>query len=163
MPNVLAHGLTSATAAMKALPDVLLEPTVLLSAALAYAVAVIWSGVDEYLGQRKQMLVAMQRFGEAFVHEFERPLIQYGDTRRPIQSRLRANVHRGTLEILLAPTRGRRYPNLSDHRKNVEYDVARVLQRVRDPSFVGGSLYAQGEWVVVRFVGSDLSRQVGAR
>jgi hypothetical protein len=137
---------------MKGLPELLLEPTVLLSAALAYAVAVIWSGVDEFVAQRKQMLAAMQRFGEAFVREFERPLIQYGDTTRPIQSQLRVNVHRGTLEILIAPARGRRYPNLSDHRRNVEYDVARVLQRLRNHPFVSGPLYAQGDWVVVPFV-----------
>jgi hypothetical protein len=53
--------------------------------------------------------------------------------------------------VLLAPRDGRRYPNLADHRKNVEYDVTRVLQLMKDPPFVQGEMYTQGRWVVVPF------------
>jgi hypothetical protein len=45
---------------------------------------------------------------------------------RPVRSRLRCGARLGRFDILLAPGEGRRYPNLSDHKKNVEYDVARV-------------------------------------
>jgi hypothetical protein len=135
----------------------------LLWAALALAIALTWSSLDEYLADRHGMLAAMHRFGEAFVREFERPLLQHDDSARPIRSRLRANPRTRRLEILIAPGGRRRYPNLSDHTKNVEYDVARVLQRVRDRAFVGGPLYADGQWVVVPFEFQVPSRQAGAK
>jgi hypothetical protein len=109
------------------------------------------------------MLEAMHHFGESFIREFERPLIEQDDARGPIESRLRASAHRRRLEILLAPRGGKRYPNLSDHRKNVEYDVTRVLQRLRDQPFVCSPLYAQGRWVVVPFQFQVSSRQAGGR
>ena len=68
-----------------------------------------------------------------------------------MRSRLRLSPARARLKILLAPGQGRRYPNLSDHRKNVEYDVVRVLGLLADDSFVRDSLYTQAEWVVVPF------------
>ena len=85
-----------------------------------------------------------------FVSEFERPLIQQ-PAERPVRSRLRLSPARAKLEILLAPGQGRRYPNLSDHRKNVEYDVVRILRLLADDSFVSGPLYTQAGWVVVPF------------
>ena len=48
-------------------------------------------------------------------------------TIRPVRSALRCNVRRSRFDVLLAPGQGRRYPNLMDHKKNVEYDVARVM------------------------------------
>jgi hypothetical protein len=140
-----------------------LDSRLALWAALALAIALTWSSLDEYLADRNGMLAAMHRFGEAFVREFERPLLQHDDPSRPIRSRLRANPRARRLEILIAPGGRRRYPNLSDHQKNVEYDVARVLQRVRDRAFVGGPLYADGQWVVVPFEFQVLSRQAGGR
>jgi hypothetical protein len=119
--------------------------------ALAIAFALVWSGVDDYIADRQRMLDAMRRFGETFVREFERPLMQPDDRERPIRSRLRASVHRRRLDILLAPGRGRRYPNLSDHRRNVDYDVRRVLQQLRDRPFTCGPLCTRGQWVVVPF------------
>ena len=68
-----------------------------------------------------------------------------------MKSRLRLSPRRARFDILLAPGEGRRYPNLSDHRKNVEYDVARVLHVLGDESFVCGPLSVQAEWVVVPF------------
>jgi hypothetical protein len=131
--------------------------------ALVIALAFAWSSVDDYFSRRQQMLDAMRRFGEIFIREFERPLIQPDDPERPIRSRLRASVHRRRLEILLAPTHGRRYPNLSDHKKNVDYDVTRVLQRLRDQTFVRSPLYAQDQWVVVPFQFQVNSKQAGDR
>ena len=49
-----------------------------------------------------------------------------------------AALHASRLDILLAPGAGRRYPNLSDHRSNVEYDVQRVLTLLKDEPFVAG-------------------------
>ena len=132
-------------------------------AALVVVLALTWSSVDDYMIRRRRMLDAMRRFGAIFVGEFERPLVQPDDPERPIRSRLRASVRNRRLEILLAPRRGRRYPNLSDHRKNVEYDVTRVLQRLRDQTFVCGPAYAQDEWVVVPFRFRGDSQQAGAK
>ena len=138
-----------------------LDSTFVLWTAFVILIALAWSGVNEYVSDRQRMLDAMRRFGETFIREFERPLIQQDDPERPIQSRLRTNAYRRQLEILFAPEGGRRYPNLSDHKKNVEYDVTRVLQRLRDQPFVRSPLYAQGDWVVVPFQFQVSSKQAG--
>jgi len=109
-----------------------------------------WRVLDGYAGRRRHVLVVMSHFAYRFVREFERPLVQR-PTESPLRSRLRLSPARARLKILLAPGQGRRYPNLSDHRKNVEYDVVRVLQSLADDSFVPDSLYSQAEWVVVSF------------
>jgi hypothetical protein len=140
-----------------------LDSTFVVWIALVIAIALASSGVDEYATDRQRMLEAMHRFGESFIREFERPLIEQDDARGPIESRLRPSAHRRRLEILLAPRSGKRYPNLSDHRKNVEYDVTRVLQRLRDQPFVCSPLYAQGRWVVVPFQFQVSATQAGDR
>ena len=131
--------------------------------AFVIALAFGWSSVDDYFTRRQRMLDAMRRFGEIFIREFERPLTQPDDPERPIRSRLRASVHRQRLEILLAPRQGRRYPNLTDHKKNVDYDVTRVLDRLRDQTFVCGPPYAQDQWVVVPFQFRVNPKQAGAK
>jgi hypothetical protein len=68
-----------------------------------------------------------------------------------VRSDLRFGARRGRFSILLAPGEGRRYPNLSDHKKNVEYDVARVVRVLADDSFVSGAPYAKAGWIVVPF------------
>jgi hypothetical protein len=109
-----------------------------------------WRVLDGYAGRRKHVLVVMNHFAYRFISEFERPLVQL-PSEPPLRSRLRLSPARARLKILLAPGQGRRYPNLSDHRKNVEYDVVRVLQSLADDSFVPDSLYPQAGWVVVSF------------
>ena len=114
-------------------------------------------------GNRRQVIVSMmQQFGERFIREFERPLIQPGCGERPVESRLRVIPRRQRLEILLAPAGRRRYPNLSDHRRNVKYDVERVLRLLRDERFAGGQLSAHGRWVVVACRFKIDSEQEGA-
>jgi hypothetical protein len=162
VPAVVVRGLGAAFAAC-ARAIALLDSTFVSVVALVIALALVWSGVDDYITDRQRMLDAMRRFGETFVREFERPLMQPDDRERPIHSRLRASVHRRRLEILLAPRHGRRYPNLSDHRRNVDYDVRRVLHRLRDQPFVCGPLYARGPWVVVPFQFQVNSKQAGGR
>lgn len=129
----------------------LAESNAVLWGLLVLLVAFVVHSADQYLRERKAMLVAMRRFATAFVREFEKPLIDPGAAERPIRSQVRCTPHRARLEVLLAPNGRRRYPNLADHRTNVEYDVARVLRTVSDRSFLIGPPYAQGRWVVVPF------------
>jgi hypothetical protein len=120
---------------------------------LSAAIAVPWFGwriVDAHLIRRRTTSIVMRHFAERFVREFERPLVWY-DAGRPVRTRVRFSARRGRLDILLAPGTGRRYPNLSDHKKNVEYDVARVVRALADESFTCGPLSTQAGWVVVPF------------
>jgi hypothetical protein len=121
---------------------------------LSAAVVVLWLGwliVDDYLDRRKTASMVVRYFVRRFVDEFERPLVRYDIDERPVRSRLRWGARRGRFDILLAPGVGRIYPNLSDHKKNLEYDVARVMHKLGDDSFVSGALYTQAEWIVVPF------------
>jgi hypothetical protein len=93
----------------------------------------------------------MKVFGDRFISEFERPLFRRCADEPSLRSRLRFAPRRQTVEVLLAPADGRTYPNLSDHRKNVEYDVERVLRLLRNATFKTGPLYAEGPWVVIPF------------
>src|SRR5580765_1736170 len=129
---------------------------------LAAAAVRVWWGVclvtaivlacwiAAYSRGRSAALTAMTVFGERFVREFERPLMRRGSSDRGVHSQLRLKPCRKRLEILLAPQQGRTYPNLSDHRRNVEYDVGRVLRLLNDERFVGERLSGRGRWVIVR-------------
>jgi hypothetical protein len=130
---------------------------------LGTAVAVPWFGLqilNGYATRRKTASVLVQHFANRFIAEFERPLVGCDDRERPLKTRVR-KARRGRFDILLAPGQGRRYPNLTDHKKNVEYDVGRVLSALDDPTFVNGALYTQAEWVVVPFQPATGSRQSG--
>jgi hypothetical protein len=121
------------------------SPLVLWSA-LVLAVAMIASGVRDYVRART---AALKQFGERFVQEFDRPLVRSRTFEPAVEARLRVRPHRARVEVFLAPRAGRPYPNLVDHRQNVEYDVERVLRVLEDQRFVHGPLYAQGRWVVL--------------
>jgi len=119
---------------------------------LGATVVVLWLGwwnVDDYLDRRKTASIIVRCFVDRFVDEFERPLVRYDVGKRAVRSRLRRGARLRRFDILLAPGEGRHYPNLSDHKKNVEYDVARVMRALGDESFVSGALYTQAEWIVV--------------
>ena len=121
---------------------------------LGVAMVVPWFGwriVDDHLARKRMAAIVVRDFASRFVDEFERPLVQTRVADRPVRSRLRTGVRRGRFDILLAPGTGRRYPNLSDHRRNVEYDVARVMQVLADDVFVRGPLSTHAGWVVVPF------------
>jgi hypothetical protein len=126
------------------------EFTMLLLCAAMVVPWFAWRIVDGYLARRKTASIVQHYFVRRFVDEFERPLVRY-DGERPLRSRLRFGVRRGRFKILLAPGEGRRYPNLSDHKKNVEYDVARVMSVLADDSFVSGAPYTKAGWIVVPF------------
>jgi hypothetical protein len=92
----------------------------------------------------------MRVYGERFVSEFERPLFHRTEA-SPIKWRLRFAPGRRRMEVLLAPVDGRSYPNLFDHKKNVEYDVDRVRRILRDEPFFDDPPYGEGPWVVIPF------------
>lgn len=121
---------------------------------LGAAMVVPWFGwriLDDHLVRRKTTAIVMRHFAHRFVDEFERPLIHCHAAERPVRSALRCSVRRGRFDVLLAPGEGHRYPNLLDHKKNVEYDVSRVMEALADDAFVSGPLYMQAGWVVVPF------------
>ena len=110
-----------------------------------------WVATGKYIGERRASLDMMRGFGDRFISEFERPLFRRRAADPAVKSRLRFAPARHRLEVLLAPAAGRTYPNLFDHRKNVEYDVERVLRLLRNEPFIHGALYAEGPWVVIPF------------
>ncbi len=127
-----------------------MDATFVLWVLLALLVVFAIRDVEDYVSDRRAMQQLLTRFGERFVQEFDRPL-RSNPSDRAIDCELRLSPGRSRIEVLLAPRDGRRYPNLADHRKNVEYDISRVLELMKHPPFVQGPLYAQGRWVVVPF------------
>jgi hypothetical protein len=132
--------------------------------ALLAAVALAWSLAGRHAAERRVIVAIMRGFGDRFVDEFERPLFRTRAVEPALDSRLRFAPYRRRLEVLLAPTSGHTYPNLSDHRKNVEYDVERVLTLLNDAQFVNEPLYTEGRWVVIPLrVNRHDMQQGGAR
>ena len=97
----------------------------------------------------------LQRAGDEFVNAFARPLVDPMSAGPPIETRIRFVRRKQQLEISIAPGPGRRYPNLVDHKRNVEYDVSRVVGLLGHGLVVSDRLRAAGKWVVVpiRFAG----------
>ena len=105
----------------------------------------------KHFDRRCAMLDSMSVFAAAFVSEFARPLPRQRGSDQPIKARLKCAPYRARLNILLAPNKGHSYPNLSDHKKNLEYDIERVLRIVPHQPFVRGEPYSRGDWVVIPF------------
>jgi hypothetical protein len=121
---------------------------------------VAWPVVKKHFDKRCAMLDSMSRFGAVFVREFAQPLPRQHAADRPIKARLQCAPYRARLEILLAPNKGHSYPNLSDHKKNLEYDIERILRLVPDQPFVRGEPYSRGDWVVIPFqVPADVTQE----
>ena len=143
---------------------------VILWIGLAAAIALIASALHDLARERSATL---QRFGERFVREFDRPLVRVRPAEPVVEARLRVRPHRRQVEVMLAPRGGRPYPNLVDHRQNVEYDVERVLHVLHakgpaaagpsDQRFVHGPLYTQGRWFVVPLQLHVKPKQAGSR
>ena len=133
---------------------------VVLWVGLALAIALIASGLRDYVSDRAAPL---RRFGERFIHEFARPLVRVHPSEPVVDAQLRVRPLRSQVEVLLAPHGGRNYPNLVDHKQNVEYDVERVLRVLEDQRFAHGPLYAQGRWVVVPLHLQVNPKEAGAR
>ena len=124
-------------------------------------IAIATHSADQYFRDREQVLKAMKQFSRKFVREFEQPLVAGNLSATPIRSRLRFAPHASRLEILIAPGAGHRYPNLLDHRNNVEYDLKRVANVLRDEPFVNGRPYMDGPWVVLPFQLKSAMTQAG--
>jgi hypothetical protein len=118
---------------------------------ITFTAVVGWISTRRYLDRRQLLMAYMTAFGQGFVNEFARPLCRNRPAGVVITSRMRFVPRRRRLEILLAPAAGRTYPNLSDHRMNVEYDVERIVTILDDRRFVNAPLYSDGEWVVIPF------------
>ena len=145
-----AHSIAATLAASARTIDQL-DSTFVLWAFLVLLITIAVRETGDYVSDRRVLLNLMASFGERFVHEFDRPLVRSRPSDRVVDSQLRFDTSRSKVEVLLAPRDGRSYPNLTDHRKNVEYDVVRVLRLMKDPPFIPGVMYAQGRWVVVPF------------
>jgi len=189
----LFAGWHACTTVDEALPDVTIEPAAQVRAspvvaiappsrpvATTWATVVVWGPaalwstivvalaltcwlVDEYLAGRRDTLRAMKVYADRFVEEFERPLKQPHLARRPIQSRVRFKPGRARFDVLLAPDAGLRYPNLTDHKANVTYDVVRIQRALSEHAFVSSRPYARGQWVVVPFRFRVQTREAGGR
>ena len=92
---------------------------------------------------------ALQRAGEEFLAAFATPLIDPTSPVPPVAAELRFIRRKRRLEVRIAPSGGRRYPNLSDHKENVVYDVNRVIRIIGAHRVVCDRLHADGKWVVV--------------
>ena len=101
----------------------------------------------------------MQNAGAVFVHAFARPLVDLSPGAPAVRSRLRFVPRKQQLEISLAPGPGRRYPNLVDHKSNVEYDVTRVMRILGGRFVVSDRLRTAGKWVVVPIRLADVKQQ----
>ncbi len=120
--------------------------------AVLCAVAVaVWVVFARWYAKRTRVIArTLETFGTSFIQEFERPLLEERDARPPaLRAQLSLRPRRRSLDVLLAPNQGRSYPNLADHRANVEYDVQRVMLIVDDRRFVCGLPETRGEWVRV--------------
>ena len=105
---------------------------------------------------------SVRRAGERFVNAFAQPLVDVASGFPPIETRLRFVRRKRQLQISIAPGRGRRYPNLADHKRNVEYDVNRVIRVLGNRYVVSDRLRAAGKWVVVTIGPAD-AKQAGAK
>ena len=127
------------------------DPSILLGAGAAFVALVLfaWRATYTHVKRKRATAPLMQSFAERFISEFERPLWQPGSAERPLQARMRLVLRQRRVDILLAPNGGRSYPNLTDHGRNLRYDVVRVVRLIADSRFTTGDVYARGRWVVV--------------
>jgi hypothetical protein len=127
--------------------DRMLTSVPFAAAIVAVVLIVLFSAVAGLLTPRP-IPPSVRRAGENFVTVFAQPLIDPSSGAPPIQARLQFVRRTQQLEIFIAPGPGHRYPNLADHKMNVEYDVDRVM-RVLGNCVVSKPPRADGKWVVV--------------
>ena len=137
--------------------------TVVLVGAAVFAGLYFIRFVSRYARDRRERRRTLRRFGLAFVREFGRPWHEFRGSGPAPRARLRVRPGRSHVEVLLAPTGGTSYPNLADHRGNVEYDVARVIAALGRESFVSRRPYAEGQWVVLPFEFMGSAKQESVR
>ena len=118
---------------------------------LFFATVFAWLWIQDYLDGWHARACLLEHFGRSFIREFERPLRQQPGGKAAVQSQLRLLPRRNRLEVLLAPQQGWHYPNLADHRRNVEYDIERIIMLLGMRRMACGPLAARGPWVVIPF------------
>jgi hypothetical protein len=128
-----------------------------------FMILLSWSALDTYVEKTRPIPEAIRRAGERFIAFFAHPLSQPLSTQPPIRSRLRFVRQHEQLHVLIAPGAGRRYPNLSDHRRNVEYDVNRVLQALDNHLVIDDRLRAEGQWVVIPLRLNSINKEAGGK
>jgi hypothetical protein len=116
----------------------------------AFLMMLPWWLLDEYVRRTRPVRALLRFHAERFIDAFARPLLSRASGLPPISTQLRFLLTRQEVEILIAPVAGRRYPNLFDHKLNVEYDVRRVLSQLDDRLVVTRPLRVKGRWVVIR-------------
>ena len=122
-------------------------PEIPYIAPIGAAILLIMLSVATGSMARRPIPLAARRAGENFLAVFARPLVDPSKA-PPIQTRLRFLRRKQQLQIFIAPGPGHRYPNLADHKKNVEYDIDRVM-RVLGNYVLSRPPRAAGKWVVI--------------
>jgi hypothetical protein len=116
---------------------------------IAWITLLAWLLTEAYFFGAQAIPAELRSYGDRFVQAFGRSLIHQRSDAPPIKARLRFVPRSQVLEILIAPNEGRSYPNLTDHRSNLEYDIDRVLALMGRQHRVAGRLYAEGKWIVI--------------
>ena len=159
--NALASPFVPAAAAPPPAPHYDVAFAVKFGAGVSLMLLMI-SAIASYAAGARPIPPVMQRAGEDFLTAFAMPLVDPTSAVPPITGRLRFVHRQQQLEIGIAPNGGRRYPNLSDHRKNVVYDVQRVIGVMGAHRIVCDRLRAEGQWVVVS-IRLKQPKQAGAK
>jgi len=110
-----------------------------------------WAAFKTVADRSDAVARTLETFAADFIREFERPLIDERARQSALHSEISISPRTRSMEVLLAPAGGRRYPNLEDHRSNVEYDIRRVLTLLDDRRFSCGPIRSQGPWVAFPF------------
>ena len=118
---------------------------------LAMTPVMTWAVFKTAASRSDTVARTLETFGADFIREFERPLIDERACQPALYSEISVSPRTRSMEVLLAPTGGRRYPNLEDHLINVEYDIRRVLTLLDDRRFSCGPIRSQGPWVAFPF------------
>ena len=110
-----------------------------------------WILFQRNTGRTKMVGQTLETFAIDFIREFERPLLDVRSHQPALHSEVTLSPRSRSMEVRLAPAGGRRYPNLADHRANVDYDIHRVLTLLDDRRFACGPVRSHGPWVTFPF------------
>jgi hypothetical protein len=118
---------------------------------LAMTSVMAWITFQAMADRSNTVARTLETFAADFIREFERPLIDERTRQSALHAEITLSPRTRSMEVRLAPAGGRRYPNLEDHRSNVEYDLHRVLTLLDDRRFSCGPIRSQGPWVAFPF------------
>ncbi len=110
-----------------------------------------WIVFQKHTARARMAGRTLETFAIDFIREFERPLLDVRSQQPVVHSEITLSPRSRSMEVRLAPAGGRRYPNLADHRANLDYDIHRVLTLLDDRRFSCGPLRSDGPWVTFPF------------